>query len=190
MAFNAAPFRVTEIAAGRTTLTGGSGGSGVRADTLATHTVPSPAAEHAVFRDAHVRAGRAVTVLAGPAAPAHALATVTLAVISAEQSFVSHTGEIVTLAVRPINVSVGRQMTDALPTITIASSTARRVIWGLLAGICAQHVLSALAARTHVARVAGTHPTLEGAIPIVAFGAVHVHFFLTVTVAFRSDKYF
>lgn len=45
------PFRVTDITAGRTTFTGGSGGSGVRADTLATHTVPSPCTQSkSVFR--------------------------------------------------------------------------------------------------------------------------------------------
>lgn len=102
----------------------------------------------------------------------------------------SYTGEIVALAVRPVNVAIGRQVADALPTVAVASSTARGVIRGLLAGICVQHVFPALAVRTHVARVAGTHPTLEGAIPIVAFGAVDFHFFLTVTVAFWSNKYF
>lgn len=109
---------------------------------------------------------------------------------STEQSFVSHAGEIVTLAERPINVSIGRQVADALSTVAIASSTARGEIRGLLAGICAQHVLPTLAARTHVAGVAGTHPTLEGAVPIVAFGAVDFHFFLTVTVTLWTDKYF
>jgi hypothetical protein len=64
------------------------------------------------------------------------------------------------------------------------------VIGSLLAGICAQRVLATLAVRTHVAGVAGTHPALEGAIPIVAFGTVHFHFFLTVAVTFWSDKYF
>lgn len=102
----------------------------------------------------------------------------------------SHAGEIVTLAVRPINVSIGRQVADALPTVAVASSTARGVIRGLLAGICARDVFPTLTARTHVAGVAGTHATLEGAVPIVAFGAVHFHFFLTVTDAFWSDKYF
>lgn len=53
----------------------------MRANALATHAVASPAAGHPVFRDARVRTGRAVTVLAGPATPAHALATVTVAVI-------------------------------------------------------------------------------------------------------------
>lgn len=162
----------------------------MRANTLATDAVASPAAEHPVFRDTRVRTGRAVTVLAGPAAPAHALATVTVAIISTQQPFVSHAGEIVTLAVRPINVAIGRQVADALPTVAIASSAARGLIRGLLAGISTRLVLPALAVRTHVARVAGTHATLEGAIPIVAFGAVHFHFFLAVTGAFWSDKYF
>lgn len=102
----------------------------------------------------------------------------------------SHAGEIVTLAVRPVNVSIGRQVADALPTVAVASSTARGVVRGLLAGLCVRHVLPALAARTHVAGVAGTHPTLEGAVPVVAFGAVHFHFFLTVTVALWSDQHF
>ena len=101
-----------------------------------------------------------------------------------------HAGEVITLAVRPINVSIGRQVADTLATVAVPSSTARGVIRGLLAGICTQRVLPTLAARTHVARVAGTHPTLEGPVPVVAFGAVHLHFFLTVTVAFRTDKYF
>lgn len=102
----------------------------------------------------------------------------------------SHAGEVVTLAVRPIDVSIGRQMADALATVAVTSSTAGRVIWSLLAGVCAQRVLLTFAARTHVAGVAGTHPTLEGTVPIVAFGAVHFHFLLTVAVAFRTDKYF
>lgn len=102
----------------------------------------------------------------------------------------SHTGEIVTLAVRPVNVSIGRQVTDALPTVAIASSAAGEVLRGLFAGICAQHVFPTLAARTHVARVARTHPTLEGTVAIMAFGAVHFHFFLTVAVAFWTDKDF
>lgn len=75
------PFRVAGIAAGGTAFTGRSRGSGVCANTLATDAVASPAAEHPVLRDARVRAGRAVTVLAGPAAPAHTLATVTVAII-------------------------------------------------------------------------------------------------------------
>ena len=75
------PFRVAGIAAGGTTFTGGSRGSRIRADALAAHTVPSAAAEDPVFGDTGVGAGGAVTVLACPAAPAHALATVTLAVI-------------------------------------------------------------------------------------------------------------
>lgn len=190
MTFNAAPFGVTGIATGRTTFTGGSRGPRVRANTLATDAVPSPAAEHPVLRDAGVSAGGAVTVFARPARPAHALAAVTVTVISAEQPFVSHAGEVVTLAVGPINVSVGRQVADALPTVAVASSTAGGVIRGLLAGVCAQRVLPALTARTHVARVAGTHPTLEGPVPVVAFGAVHFHFFLTIAVAFWTDKYF
>lgn len=102
----------------------------------------------------------------------------------------SHTGEIVTLAVRPINVSVGRQMADALPTVAIASSTTRGVARGLFAGVCAQHVLPALAAGSHVARVAGAYPTLEGAAAVVALGAVRFRFLLTVTAALWTDKYF
>lgn len=75
------PFGVTGIATGRTTFTGGSRGPRVRANTLATDAVPSPAAEHPVLRDAGVGAGGAVTVFARPARPAHALAAVTVAVI-------------------------------------------------------------------------------------------------------------
>ena len=100
----------------------------------------------------------------------------------------SHAGEIVALAIRPINVSIGRQVADTLPTVAVTPSAAGGMIWGLLAGICAQHVLATLTARPHVARVAGTHPTLERAVPVVTFGAVHFHFFLTVTVAFWADK--
>lgn len=75
------PFRVTGIATGRTTFTGRAGGSGVRANTLATDAVPSPAAEHPVLRAAGVGAGGAVAVLARPAGPAHAFPAVTHAVI-------------------------------------------------------------------------------------------------------------
>lgn len=75
------PFRVTGITTGRATFTGRSRGSGIRANTLATDAVPSPAAEHPVLGHAGVRAGGAVTVLARPAGPAHAFATVTHAVI-------------------------------------------------------------------------------------------------------------
>lgn len=101
-----------------------------------------------------------------------------------------HAGEVVTLAEGPINVSIGRQVADALPTEAVTSSTAGGVIRGLFAGLRAQCVLPTLTVRTHVARVAGAHPTLEGTVSIVAFGAVHLHFFLTVTFAFRTDKYF
>lgn len=75
------PFRVTGITTGRTTFTGLSRGSGIRANTLATDAVPSPATEHSILRDAGVRAGGAVTVLACPAGPAHAFTAVTHAVI-------------------------------------------------------------------------------------------------------------
>lgn len=75
------PFRVTEVATGRTTFTGRSWGSRVHANTLATDAVPSAAAEHPIFREARVRTGRAVAVLASPAAPAHAFTTLTVAVI-------------------------------------------------------------------------------------------------------------
>lgn len=75
------PFRVAEIAAGGTAFTGGSRGSRIRADALAAHTVPSAATEDPVLGDTGVRAGGAVTVLACPAAPAHALTTVTVAII-------------------------------------------------------------------------------------------------------------
>lgn len=75
------PFRVTEIATGRTTFTGRSWGSRVHANTLATNAVPSAAAEHPIFREARVRTGSAVAVLAGPAALAHALTALTVAVI-------------------------------------------------------------------------------------------------------------
>ena len=51
------PFRVTGIATGGTTFAGGSRGSGVRANALAAHTAPSPAAERPVFGDAGLRAG-------------------------------------------------------------------------------------------------------------------------------------
>lgn len=39
-----------------------------------------------------------------------------------------------------------------------------------------------------MAWVAGTHPTLEGAITIVTFGAVYFHFLLTVAVALGTDQ--
>lgn len=41
-----------------------------------------------------------------------------------------------------------------------------------------------------MAGVAGTHPTLEGAIPVVALRAVDFYFSLAVTVTFCTDKYF
>ena len=75
------PFRVTEIPTGRTTFTGQPWGSGVRANTFATNAVPSPTAEHPVFRGARVHTGCTVAVLAGPASPAYAFATVTVAII-------------------------------------------------------------------------------------------------------------
>lgn len=81
-------------------------------------------------------------------------------------------------------------MADALPTIAITSSTARGLSRGLLAGVHAHRVLPALTVRTHVARVAGTHPTLEGAVPVVTFRTVHFYFSLAVTVTFCSDKDF
>lgn len=102
----------------------------------------------------------------------------------------SHTGEVVTLAVRPVNVSVGGQVADTLPAVAVASPTARGELWGLFAGLGAQRVLPALAVVTHVAGVAGTHPALEGAFALVALGAVHLHFFLAVTAAFRADEDF
>lgn len=102
----------------------------------------------------------------------------------------SHAGEVVTLAVRPVNVSVGGQVADTLPAVAVASPTARGAPWGLFAGLGAQRVLPALAVVTHVARVAGTHPALEGTIAVVALGAVHLHFFLAVTAAFRADEDF
>lgn len=74
------PSRVTGIAAGRATFTGGSRGPRVLADTLAAHTVPAAAAERAVLGDAGLRAARAVAVLARPAAPALALAARAVAV--------------------------------------------------------------------------------------------------------------
>lgn len=61
---------------------------------------------------------------------------------------------------------------------------------GLLAGIRAHHILTTLAVRTHVAGVAGTHPTLEGAIPIVTLRAVSFYFSLAVAVTFCTDEYF
>lgn len=102
----------------------------------------------------------------------------------------SQTGEVVTLAVRSVDASVGRQVADTLPTIAVTPSAARGVTWGLLAGIRAHHVLAALAARTHVARVAGTHPALEGAIPVVALRTVGFYFSLAVAVTFCADEYF
>lgn len=102
----------------------------------------------------------------------------------------SQTGEVVTLAVRSIDASIGRQVADTLPTIAVTPSAAGGVTWGLLAGIRAHHVLAALAARTHVARVAGTHPTLEGAIPVVALRTVGFYFSLAVAVTFCADEYF
>lgn len=89
MSVETLPFRVTGIATGGTTFAGGSRGSGVRANALAAHTAPSPAAERPVFGDAGLRAGGAVTVLARPAAPAHALAAVTVAVICKTKPWVS-----------------------------------------------------------------------------------------------------
>lgn len=190
MAFNAAPFGVTGVTAGGTPFTGGSRGSRTGADTPATNTVPSPAAEHSVVGDAGICARGAVAVLAGPAAPAHAFPAGALAIVSAEQSFVSHAGEIVTLTERPVNVSIGRQVADALAAVAVTSAAARGLPGGLSAGVRAQHVLATLAVRTHVAWVAGTHPTLEGAVAIVAFGAVYFHFLLTVTAALGTDEDF
>lgn len=107
---------------------------------------------------------------------------------STEQPSVSHAGEIVTLAVRAVDVSIGGQVADALPAVAVASSAARGEFRGLLAGVGAQRVLPTLAVRTHVARVAGAHSTLEGAVSVAASGAVHLHFLLTVTAAFWTDK--
>lgn len=81
-------------------------------------------------------------------------------------------------------------MADALPTVAITSSTARGLSRGLLAGVHAHRVLAALTVRAHVAGVAGTHPTLEGAVPVVAFRTVHFYFSLAVAVTFCGDKDF
>lgn len=102
----------------------------------------------------------------------------------------SQTGEVVTLAVRSVDASVGRQVADTLPTIAVTPSAAGGVTWGLLAGIRAHCVLTTLTVRTHVAGVTGTHSTLEGAIPIVALRTVGFYFFLAVTVTFCTDEYF
>lgn len=40
-----------------------------------------------------------------------------------------------------------------------------------------------------MAGVAGTYPTLEGTVPIVALGTVHFYFSLAVTVTFCTDEY-
>lgn len=83
------PFGAAEIAAGGTALAGGPRGPSIRADALAAHAVPPAAAEGPVRGDAGVRAGRAVAVLARPAAPAHALAAVTVAIICKTKGWVS-----------------------------------------------------------------------------------------------------
>ena len=83
------PFRVAEIAAGGTALTGGPRGSRICADARAAHAVSSAAAEDPVLGDTGVRAGGAVAVLARPATPAHALATVTVTIICKTKFWVS-----------------------------------------------------------------------------------------------------
>ena len=79
-------------------------------------------------------------------------------------------------------------MADALPTIAITSSTARGLSRGLLARVHADRVLAALTVRAHVAGVAGAHPTLEGAVTVVAFRTVGFYFPLAAAVTFCRDE--
>lgn len=109
---------------------------------------------------------------------------------STEQAFVSQTGEVVTLAVRSVDAPIGGQVADALPTVAVTPSAARGVPRGLPAGICAHYVLATLTVRTHVAGVADTYPTLEGAVPMVALGTVGFYFSLAGAVTFCTDEYF
>lgn len=81
-------------------------------------------------------------------------------------------------------------MADALPTVAITSSAARRLSRGLLAGVHADRVLAALTVRAHVAGVAGAHPALERAIPVVAFRTIHFYFPLAAAVTFCGDEDF
>lgn len=102
----------------------------------------------------------------------------------------SQAREVVALAVGPVDAPVGRQVADALAAVAVPPSAARGVSRGLLAGIRAHRVLAALAARTHVAGVAGAHPALEGAVPMVALRAVDFDVPLAFAVTLRADQYF
>lgn len=96
---------------------------------------------------------------------------------------VSHTGEVIAFAARPVHFSVRGRVANTLPAVAVAPPAAGALLCRALAGAGAEGALVAFAARPHVPRAADAHPALERSSPFVAFGAVRLGLCLAATVA-------